>query len=112
MLAAATLNAADAKQLAARAYLRASYQAPTDEARLAYRRHAEQALAGQGSDGKEKRTDLSQLETEFKAELADAERWFRAVTDDESRWVMENNDADAAFAKKYYRKPRVPLPER
>jgi tetratricopeptide (TPR) repeat protein len=101
----------DAKQLAARAYLKASYEVKDADAKSDYRRMAEESLAMQtthiaGSD----QLTLAALEEEFKSELQDAQAWHAGVAADEQKWIDEGVDADAAFDKKYYAAPNVKYP--
>ncbi len=66
---------ADAKQLAARAYLRAADMTPAQDAKAAYRERAArvlemQVLVGGGRDA------VTQAEADLRRELADADAWF------------------------------------
>lgn len=99
----------DAKRLAARAYLKASYEVEDDAAREEYRVLAEQSLDMQ-LRSKLTHSELSfhDLEATFQTELADAENWYGEVVADEERWVDAGIDVDAAFAAKYYQEPGLP----
>jgi len=101
----------DAKRLAARAYLKASYEVKDDATREAYREKARQSLSMQTvnkftTNG----LSLEALEQEFVDELAQAERWFEVLADDETKWIDEGGNVDEAFAKKYYKEPEFASP--
>jgi tetratricopeptide (TPR) repeat protein len=96
----------DAKQLAARAYLKASYEVKDPAAQQAYRHFAEQALKmqlrhPQTSD----ELKLPELEAEFAAELADANQWYEELKSREIGWIRDGKDADAEFESLYSEDP-------
>ncbi|MBI3268159.1 MAG: hypothetical protein HYZ53_03995 [Planctomycetes bacterium] len=98
----------DAKQLAARAFLRAARGAEEPAAKTAYREMAGRALQMQTSGrGEEKQLRLEQLEKDFELELADAAAWYDGVKQDELRWLREGADPEAEFARKYYSEPEA-----
>ncbi len=96
----------DAKLLAARCYLKASYEVQDEAARQAYRALAERALHMQtvGPFGTSQLT-LADLESEFKAELADADRWYAELKEREIGWIRDGKDADAEFDRLYAEEP-------
>jgi tetratricopeptide (TPR) repeat protein len=105
----------DAKQLSARAYLMASYQATEESAKKRYRRLADRALSAQTRGAEtDSPIDLEDLEVQFKQELADADTWFSDLQDREANWVREGKDADAEFDRLYSEEPEAidadPLP--
>jgi tetratricopeptide (TPR) repeat protein len=104
----------DAKRLAARAYLKASYEVETAEAREAYRAMAAQSLVLQTvAKNSTVELTLDALEKEFSGELAEASRWFDAVRRDEQQWIREGKNVDAMFRRKYYEEPaHASLPDR
>ncbi len=91
----------DAKQLAARAYLRAAQARP--ESAEAYRALAAAVMKTQTAR-REQPMPLARIEEALAAELVVAEREAAAVVADEARWIAEGVDVDAAFARKYLRK--------
>ncbi|MEO1998443.1 MAG: hypothetical protein ABGZ17_24635 [Planctomycetaceae bacterium] len=98
----------DAKRLAARAYLKASYAVETPQARAAYRQRAKDALAMQTRNANTTQPlDLAALERRFQTELKDAAAWYAAVQSDETKWIAAGEDADLKFSQKYYRAPSV-----
>jgi len=98
----------DAKQLATRAYLKASYESQDDAARATYRKMAEESLRLQTID--EDTSDelsLAALEKEFLGELAEAQTWYQAVEADERAWISSGKNPDEEFTRKYYSEPAV-----
>ena len=98
----------DAKNLATRCYLKASYEfANTDEvAQQRFRELADESLlmqtAGAGSFSQ---LELAELEKSFKAELADAEKWYADLKAQEVGWIQNGLDADAEFDRLYSLEP-------
>lgn len=95
----------DAKQLAARAYLQASYQVEDSAAKEKFRKLA------QGSIQMHEGLSLSKLEDDFKQELADAERWYKAVKEKEQTWTSADEpvDVEQEFDRLYSEEPPVVL---
>ena len=101
---------ADAKQLAARAYLKASYEVKDPSARDAYRELAKQALAMQREAGEANQSlSLERLESDFKAELEDARSWYADLREKELSWVRGGGDPEAEFDRLYAEEPQVPV---
>lgn len=90
----------DAKLLAARAYLRASYEVQDEGARAVYRAKALLALTGH------RRPTLRRLESSFRRELARAERYSAGIQRNEERWIRRGRDPERAFRRRYYRQVR------
>jgi tetratricopeptide (TPR) repeat protein len=96
----------DAKRLAARAYLKASYEMTDDAARQAYRKLAGNALSMQTTGPyNSDQLMLSDLETDFQAELADADQWYAELRAQELGWIRDGKDADAEFDRLYTEEP-------
>ncbi|WP_228714696.1 hypothetical protein [Posidoniimonas corsicana] len=85
----------DSKHLAARAYLRASYEVHDPDASIAYREKAQQALEMQLG------TDFSEVESELKREIEQGKDLQRQTASDEAAWISLGKDLDAQFAEKY-----------
>jgi hypothetical protein len=98
---------ADAKQLAARAYLKASYE--TDgEVSSKYRQLAEQAIEMQVTQAKgNQQMQLTALERQFQAELKEAESWFDATTRSEKAWIQNGINPEVEFEKAYPADPQL-----
>jgi tetratricopeptide (TPR) repeat protein len=98
----------DEKQLAARAYLKASYAMNDQVARDAYREKASMARTSQSKyRDSEVELPLEELEQSFQKELADADEWFAGVCNDEVTWIREGKDPEQEFTRKYYDEPQV-----
>ncbi len=98
----------DAKRLAARAYLKASYGAEDRQAAVAYRQIADATLDMQTvHPNTTTQLSLADLERDLRAELEDAEAWYADVREDERKWIREGKDPEKEFAAKYYTSPRV-----
>jgi hypothetical protein len=98
----------DAKQLATRAFLQASYGAGDEKLREAYRALAERAIIFQATArGGSDQLKLADLEASFKAELADAATWYTDLKKQELSWIENGKDADAEFDKLYDTDPAV-----
>lgn len=92
----------DSKLLAARAYLKASYEAPETKAKEEYRTKAAEAL--QMQFGKK----LSELETELQQDIKTAEEYYAGIEADEHRWSENGKNLDHEFNLKYYKNPALP----
>ena len=98
----------DAKQLAARAYLKASYEATDPNAKAAYRKKADDTLKYQTrTKGSNDELPLTELEQQFKQELNDAQSWYETLAQDEKSWIDSGVNVEAAFDKNYYTTPVV-----
>ena len=102
-------------RLAARCYLKASYEVEDPAAKAAYRVKARGALSLQleptiVGDHTVNRLTLDELEANFEMELADAETWYEGLRRDELGWIQGGFDVEAEFARKYYEEPEVVSP--
>lgn len=93
----------DSKMLAARAYLKASYEVSEDAARTTYRKKAEDALKTQRG------FTLDDIEFHLKKEIHQADIFFTKLTRAEKAWIDAGKDVDKEFAKKYYKEPNLKL---
>jgi tetratricopeptide (TPR) repeat protein len=99
--------AADAKLLAARAYLKASYELPEGPARAAYRKMAAQAIQMQMRRDQPGQMTLEQLEADFQKELEEARAWYADLRERELSWIRGGKDPEAEFDKLYETEPEV-----
>lgn len=97
----------DAKQLAARAYLKASYEANTKKlgGAEAYDELAREAVQSQLDPVTQDPLKFSKMERQLSDELREAEAWHQKVVNDEETWIREGKDPEKEFEAKYY-KPR------
>ncbi|MHC4938006.1 MAG: tetratricopeptide repeat protein [Planctomycetota bacterium] len=92
-----------ARRLAARAYLKASYNTEDMKARAHYRRKAVTVLAIQTRrPNSYKELKVEELEVTFREERIEGSRFFESIRENEERWIFEGADVDAKFEKKYY----------
>ncbi|MBC8289608.1 MAG: hypothetical protein H8E37_04750 [Planctomycetes bacterium] len=92
----------EARHLAARAWLKASYETKNEDASAAYRKFADQVLSLQTPGrGTHSRIPLLEFEQQFQQELAAAEEIFSDIVANESRWIEEGADVDRKFWQAY-----------
>lgn len=92
----------DAKQLAARAYLQASYVVDDPAAQEGYVKLAEQTLTLQirktaRSNDKDKSVTLAEVKKQLETEQAIADKWYAELLARERRWIRSGKDAEAQF---------------
>jgi hypothetical protein len=96
----------DAKQLAARAFLKASYGVVSGDSKSDYRVMASRALFTQTTPtARDKSVSLEQIEKEFKVELNDAEAWYQDLYQKEIAWIKSGKNPEKEFDKLYKQKP-------
>ncbi len=93
----------DSKMLAARAYLKASYEVEDSVASTAYREKAQQALKMQFG------REMSEVEEDLKNEIDQADNFFRQISADERAWIASGSALDIEFANKYYEAPALEI---
>jgi tetratricopeptide (TPR) repeat protein len=107
-------NATASTQLAARAYLKASYAVSDPEAKTKYWNMAEHyfELWRDGSTrlsqpGVVEKIDMPLFEAMFKSEIDEGTEWFEKVRADEIAWISQGRDVEAEFDKKYHEDPKA-----
>lgn len=96
----------DAKQLATRAYLLASYAAEEEGAKAKYYELAQKALLLQTKPGwAHESLELDVLEEDLKEELKHAEEWYAKLVANEKQWFEQGLNLDDEYAKTYYVDP-------
>lgn len=93
----------DAKLLATRALLKASYEVPDGPVRQDYRRMADEARMMQTTGG----NTLEEVEANFQKELEEGRVWYAELRERELSWIREGKDPEAAFDKLYEAEPEV-----
>jgi len=92
----------EARRLAARAWLKASYETKTEDASARYRKYADQVLSLQTpAQGTHSRIPLADFEQNFRRELETAEEFFADISGNEARWIEEDADVDRKFWQVY-----------
>ena len=97
----------DAKQLAARAYLRAGGAAAGLPAAEWARTQARRALDMQTIEGTDDQMSLAQVEAELGSELAEADAWYAGIHDKELEWIRTGANPEVEFDKLYASEPAV-----
>ncbi len=97
----------DAKLLAVRAFLKASYDVPEGPTRVAYRGMAANALYMQTPRDATAQISLERVEADFQKELTEAEAWYAALHERELSWIRDGKDLEAEFDKLYETEPEV-----
>lgn len=99
----------DAKQLAARAYLKSSYETQDPEAKNFFRIQAMNCLKLQnhGTKAKPRQIELEELEALFQKELLQAKNWYEELRGKELAWIREGKDPEAEFQKLFDKEPKV-----
>jgi hypothetical protein len=91
------------KMLAARAYLKASYETSDSIKSAEYREKAAQSLEMQMS------RKLPEIEADLKLEIEQADKFFNQISLDEKAWTVFEKNLDQEFAIKYYDAPKLQL---
>ncbi|MFN3152047.1 hypothetical protein [Bremerella sp.] len=100
------LSATDpANQLAARAYLRASFRMTDETKRDAYRLKAENALAKQVLESHGDKLRI--VEVSLKNEVDQAYELASQIAADEGAWIANGDRVDEKFSEKYYDSPKL-----
>jgi tetratricopeptide (TPR) repeat protein len=97
----------DAKQLAARSYLKAAYGASDAKLWQTYRELADRAIRIQTVGVAGTQLKLDDLDVAFKSEQADADVWYADLKRKELAWIEDGKDADAEFDKLYDTDPAL-----
>ncbi len=97
----------DAKQLAARAYLRAGAAALAPHAKASYRDLAGRVLEYQVVENTDDQEPLEQAEAELGSELYETDEWYQALRLRELEWIKSSPDPEAEFDKLYVTEPAV-----
>ncbi|MFL5342654.1 MAG: hypothetical protein ACJ8F7_21185 [Gemmataceae bacterium] len=100
----------DAKRLAARAYLKASYEVKDGKAKEEYRRLAKEVLEMQRNglgDWVAEAQTLEALEPHFQQELSEARGWYIALQQYEIAWIRDGRNPEEEFDKLYAADPEM-----
>jgi len=95
-----------AKQLAARALLQASYVSVVPEQKSAYRLKAKGVLSMQThAENTSSEVSLAEIEVQFLAELDEASAWYEDVSARESSWIADGLNPEIEFSQHYSKPP-------
>lgn len=96
------------KMLASRAFLKASYEAPSGTPREAYRFLAAHALIMKVHPGSNNRkVSLEEVEQDFLQELQEGQIWYGKLHQQETDWIREGINPEKQFTLLYDRDPSV-----
>ncbi len=96
-----------ARQLAARAYLKAAYNSKSEKAKAAYVKQAAFVLYHQYAKKEGNLLAVRDLEILYKEELQLGQKFFEEIRNDEMNWIATYQNPEEAFTKKYYKEPRL-----
>ncbi len=98
----------DGKRLAARAFLKASYEVKNLASKEAYRQKAKEVLSLQVSSSlSQEELPLEDLELSFREELQEANLWYDKLRQQEIAWIAAGTDVDEMFRQTYYIEPQI-----
>ena len=97
---------AQAKQLAARALLQASYLSVAPQQKSAFRAKAKGVLSMQThAANSSSEVSLAEIEVQFLAELDEASAWYEEVSAHESLWIADGLNPEIEFNRHYSKRP-------
>ncbi|MDH7446256.1 tetratricopeptide repeat protein [Aquimarina sp. 2201CG14-23] len=94
-----------ARQLAARAYFKASYHSKAPETKEIYKQKVAFALYHQYTKKQGKRFTILELEKLLKQEIIEGNDFYQSIRNDEIQWIRLDQNPEFEFSKKYYQKP-------
>ncbi|SEK81332.1 Tetratricopeptide repeat-containing protein [Aquimarina amphilecti] len=94
-----------ARQLAARAYFKASYHSKEKATKELYDQKIALTLYYQYTKRRGDRFTIDELEKSLKEEITEGTAYFEKIRKDEIRWIELGKDPEIEFSKKYYKKP-------
>ncbi len=96
-----------ARQLAARAYFKASYNIEDDIVKEVYKKKIVFALYHQYTKRQGKKFTLYELEELLIEEINEGNRFYQKIRDDEMTWIRSGIDPEQEFTTKYYTEPKL-----
>jgi tetratricopeptide (TPR) repeat protein len=97
-----------ARQLAARAYFKASYEVDNIKAKEIYNKRIVFVLYHQYTRRQGKKFTLFELEELLKEEIEDGDNFYQQIRNDEINWISSGKNPEQEFATKYYEEPKIP----
>ncbi|CAN5344396.1 hypothetical protein BH10PLA2_BH10PLA2_20260 [soil metagenome] len=98
---------ADAKFIAARAFLKASYETTDEAARQNYRWMGRSAIRTKVLPDRSKQITLEAVEASFRKELEDANAWYGDLREREMSWIRDGKNPEAEFDLLYLTEPSL-----
>ncbi|MDY8135100.1 hypothetical protein [Aquimarina sp. 2201CG5-10] len=96
-----------ARQLAARAYFKASYHSKNIETTNLYKQKVAFVLYHQFTKRQGKRFTITELENLLKEEIAEGVNFYNTIRRDEMNWIQLGKNPEQEFSKKYYSQPSI-----
>lgn len=103
-----TGNRSAARHLAARAYLKASYEVEDPKVQEIYKRRAAYVLFTQYANEKKELLDIQRLQALLEEEIKIGQAFYEEIKSDELSWISAGENVEEAYSKKYYTKPTLP----
>ncbi|AXT57242.1 hypothetical protein J8L88_01560 [Aquimarina sp. MMG015] len=96
-----------ARQLAARAYFKASYHSKEKATKELYDQKIALTLYYQYTKRRGNRFTIDELEKSLKEEITEGTAYYEKIRKDEIRWIELGKDPEIEFSKKYYQEPSL-----
>ncbi|WP_299314272.1 hypothetical protein [uncultured Aquimarina sp.] len=96
-----------ARQLAARAYFKASYHSKQPKTKSIYEQKVAFALYHQYTKKGGDRFTARELEELLKQEIAEGNDFYQRIRKDEIEWIQLGQNPEEEFSKKYYQEPSL-----
>ncbi|WP_109302113.1 M48 family metallopeptidase [Aquimarina sp. AU474] len=96
-----------ARQLAARAYFKASYKFENEKTKEVYRKKIIAALYHQYTKKRGKKFNLYELEELLTEEIEEGNTYYNGVRKDEMSWILTGKNPEHEFDVKYYVAPTI-----
>ncbi|MBO6515541.1 MAG: hypothetical protein JJ975_03230 [Bacteroidia bacterium] len=96
-----------ARQLAARAYLKASYQVPDSNSKMAYLNRVNQVINLQLNKPGGAEFNYTDLETLFAEELQEGMAFYDSIRSNEINWIQSGANPEQKFTETYYQEPWI-----
>ncbi|WP_343910418.1 hypothetical protein [Aquimarina litoralis] len=96
-----------ARQLATRAYFKASFHSKEKATKSLYDQKIALTLYYQYTKKGGSRFTIDALEKSLKEEIAEGEKYYEEIRETEIGWITNGKNPEVEFSKKYYKKPLV-----
>ncbi|WP_298547012.1 hypothetical protein [uncultured Aquimarina sp.] len=96
-----------ARQLASRAYFKASYHSKEPETKSLYKQKVAFAIYHQYTKKGGKRFTAQELEELLKQEIVEGNNYYQRIRNDEIQWIQLGKNPEEEFSKKYYQEPSL-----
>jgi len=97
-----------ARQLASRAYFKASYAVKDKKTKTIYKKRILATLYHQYTKKHGKKISIYELEELLKEEIEDGNQFYQKIRNDEIYWINSGKNPEKEFDLKYYKEPKTP----